>query len=449
MAGTALSIIPVALALILAFVTRDAILAMISAIIVGAIMLNGTGFLAPMVGYFMEGISGNIEIILGLVLVGIWIELMKAGGGYRGFAKWCKKNVNSPKKALRNTYYLSLATSFHIYLSNLLIPPMMKPATKEHNIPAVKVPMIISSTSSPLSTMLPFTIFILFFSSLIVAGAEGYDPMQLYIQSIPFMFYCIVSIIFGFLYSHGLIPDIGLIKKITKQQTDMPKTEEVLDESFLGGKPGQEDILALILPVIALLAALALSYFTTGMFDFTSSVMAAIIFTVAYDLIRKRIKGSELSGIMVEGFLSITPIMLILFVAFGFGKMVTATGFNGWVVGILGGSFSPALVPVALFLVGSLIAYATGSLTASAVIILPMGLPLAIATGAPLALTIGACVSGAQFGDLSSPLSDNMIMPSASAGVSPVDTAKCLLPYRLITLAITAVIFLVVGFVMA
>ena len=141
--------------------------------------------------------------------------------------------------------------------------------------------------------------------------------------------------------------------------------------------------------------------------------------------------------------------MLILFVAFAFGKMVSATGFNSWVVGVLGGTFRPELVPVALFLVGSLIAYATGSLTASAVIILPMGLPLALATGAPLALTIGACVSGAQFGDLSSPLSDNMIMPSASAGVSPVDTAKCLLPYRLITLAITAVIFLIAGFIMA
>lgn len=448
MAGTAFSIIPVALALILAFVTRDAILAMLCAILVGALMLNGAGFLASIVGYFMDGISGNVEIILGLLFVGIWIELMKAGGGYRGFAAWCRKNVTSPKKALRNTFYLSLATSFHIYLSNLLIPPMMKPATKEHNIPAVKVPMIISSTSSPLSTMLPFTIFILFFSSLIVSGADGYDPMQLYIQSIPYMFYCMVSILFGFLYSHGFVPDIGLIKKISLRQAEAPKDTETLDDSFLGGKPGQEDLLALLLPVLALLAMLAYTYISGGMFDFTTSVMAAIVFTIAYDLIRRRIKPSEISGILVEGFLSITPIMLILFVAFAFGKMVSATGFNSWVVGVLGGTFRPELVPVALFLVGSLIAYATGSLTASAVIILPMGLPLALATGAPLALTIGACVSGAQFGDLSSPLSDNMIMPSASAGVSPVDTAKCLLPYRLITLAITAVIFLIAGFIM-
>lgn len=449
MAGTIFSIIPVGLALLLAFVTRDAILAMLCAIIVGSVMLNGANFVTPIVhDYFLDGLGGNLEIIFGLLLVGIWIELMKAGGGYRGFAKWCEKHVDTPKKALRNTFWFSLLTSFHIYLSNLLIPPMMKPAVKEHNIPAVKVPMIISSTSSPMSTMLPFTIFILFFSSLIVSGAEGYDPMSLYMQSIPFMFYCMISILFGFLYSHGFIPDIGLVKKLSSQQAEMSKDTEALDESFLGGKSGQDDLLALILPVISLLLALAVSYFVSGSIDFTSSVMTAIFVTVIYDLVRKRIKGSDISGIMVEGFLSITPIMLILFVAFGFGRMVTATGFNTYVVGLLSGSFSPALVPVALFLVGSLIAYATGSLTASAVIILPMGLPLAIATGAPLPLCIGACVSGAQFGDLSSPLSDNMIMPSASAGVSPVDTAKCLLPYRLITLGITAVVFLVVGFIM-
>ena len=450
MAGTFFSVIPVGLALILAFVTRDAILAMLCAILVGSVMLNGVHFIAPVVhNYFLDGLSGNLEIIFGLLLVGIWIELMKAGGGYRGFAKWCEKHVDTPKKALRNTFWFSLLTSFHIYLSNLLIPPMMKPAVKEHNIPPVKIPMIIVSTSSPMSTMLPFTIFILFFSSLIVSGVEGYDAMSLYIQSIPFMFYCMISIIFGFLYSHGFIPDIGPIKKLSQQQAEIAKNEESLDESFLGGKPGQEDLLALILPVVSLLIALAASYFADGMIDFTSSVFTAIIVTVVYDLARKRIKIADISGIMVDGFLSITPIMLILFVAFGFGRMVTATGFNTYVVGLLGGAFSPSLVPVALFLVGSLIAYATGSLTASAVIILPMGLPLAIATGAPLTLCIGACVSGAQFGDLSSPLSDNMIMPSASAGVSPVDTAKCLLPYRLITLVITALIFLAVGFIMA
>lgn len=449
MAGTIFSVIPVLLALVLAFVTRDAILAMLCAIVVGSVMLNGVNFISPIVhDYFIDGLSGNLEIIFGLVLVGIWIELIKAGGGYRGFAKWCSRHIDTPQKALRNTFWFSLLTSFHIYLSNLLIPPMMKPTAKEHNIPMVKIPMIIASTSSPMSTMLPFTIFILFFSSLIVSGAEGYDPMALYVQSIPFMFYCMVSILFGLLYSHGAIPDIGAIKKITKQQAETPKTEEALDESFLGGKPGQEDLLALIIPVISLLAALAASYFLSGTIDFTPSVLTAIFVTVVYDLVRQRIRAKDISGIMVEGFLSITPIMLILFVAFGFGRMVTATGFNGFVVGLLSDSLSPALVPVALFLVGSLIAYATGSLTASAVIILPMGLPLALATGAPLALSIGACVSGAQFGDLSSPLSDNIIMPSASAGVSPVDTAKCLLPYRLGTLVITAVIFLIVGMVM-
>lgn len=449
MASTIFSVIPVALALILAFATRDAILAMLCAIITGSVMLNGINFITPIVhDYFLDGIGGNLEIIFGLVLVGIWIELMKAGGGYRGFSSWCDKHVNSPKKVLRSTFWLSLFTSFHIYLSNLLIPPMMKPSVKEHDIPAVKVPMIITSTASPMSTMLPFTIFILFFSSLIVSSGEGYDGMSMYMQSIPFMFYCMISILFGLLYSHGLIPDIGPVRKFAAQNAESQTDKEEDIEEILGGTPGQEDLLALILPVVVLLVAIIVSYFTTGAFDFTSSVMTAIVFSVFYNLVRRRMKVRDLSRIMTDGFLSITPIMLILFVAFGFGRMVTAMGFNSYVVNVLGGNFAAQVVPVCLFLVGSLIAYATGSLTASAVIILPMGLPLAIATGAYLPLTIGACVSGAQFGDLSSPLSDNMIMSSTASGVSPVDTARCILPYRIVTLVLTAVVFLIAGFIL-
>lgn len=47
MAGTFFSVIPVGLALILAFVTRDAILAMLCAILVGSVMLNGVSFYCP------------------------------------------------------------------------------------------------------------------------------------------------------------------------------------------------------------------------------------------------------------------------------------------------------------------------------------------------------------------------------------------------------------------
>ncbi len=324
---------------------------------------------------------------------------------------------------------------------------MMKPSMREHNVSMVRVPMIISSTSSPLSCMIPISIFILFFSGLIVSSVEGYDGFSLYLSSIPFMFYCFVSIIFGFLFSSGLIPDIGYIKKMESTSTKVV-TGVQDDDAFLGGKEGDEDLIALILPILSLLVAIAVYFVATGMVAFTPSVLTAILVSVFYGVVKKRIKVKDISGFITEGFLSITPVMLILFVAFGFGRMVSATGFNSFVAGVLGDYFSGAVVPVVLFLVASLIAYATGSLTASAVIIFPVGLPLALATGAHIELIIGACVSGAQFGDLSSPLSDNMIMTSVGSGVNPIDTAKCLLPYRIITLIITAILFLIFGFVL-
>lgn len=101
------------------------------------------------------------------------------------------------------------------------------------------------------------------------------------------------------------------------------------------------------------------------------------------------------------------------------------------------------------FVICCIISYGTGSLSAAAVIVFPMAVPLALATGAPIALTIGACVSGSHFGDLSSPVSDNIIMPSEAAGISPVELSRALLPYRLIQAVICCVAFFAAGCAMA
>ena len=64
-------------------------------------------------------------------------------------------------------------------------------------------------------------------------------------------------------------------------------------------------------------------------------------------------------------------------------------------------------------------------------------------------LTVGACISGSHFGDIFSPISDAMILPSEACGVSPADTSRVLAPYRLIQLVICAILYLIFGIIMA
>lgn len=115
---------------------------------------------------------------------------------------------------------------------------------------------------------------------------------------------------------------------------------------------------------------------------------------------------------------------------------------------LVGSNMTRVIVPLAIFIIASLVSYSTGSLGTALVMMLPISLPLAAATGASLALTFGACYSGSQIGDQTSPISDVIIMVSGSNGVDPVELSKSFMPYRMIQFGICAVLFLVFGFIM-
>jgi Na+/H+ antiporter NhaC len=75
----------------------------------------------------------------------------------------------------------------------------------------------------------------------------------------------------------------------------------------------------------------------------------------------------------------------------------------------------------------------------------PLILPMAEGTGLGAAVLFGACLSGAIFGDNTSPINDNSIITSMATGVPVIDHVRTQMPYALITAAISAVGFIVVG----
>ncbi len=72
---------------------------------------------------------------------------------------------------------------------------------------------------------------------------------------------------------------------------------------------------------------------------------------------------------------------------------------------------------------------------------------MAIILEVNISLVLGAIVSGAVFGDQSTVISDSVIMTSSVTGVDPITHVKTQLPYTAIALCISAVLFLVIGFI--
>lgn len=449
--NTFLSVIPPVLVIVLSLTTKNIVISLIAGIVLGSLIVNGPNFLEPILDtYFVNGLTSNGSVLIAMIVLGIMLRFVKQAGGYKAFAQWTQRSLNSEKQIKSTVFWASLIFSINPYLVNLCVPRVMKTAVHKTNMPAEKIPMIVISVANAASSLLPFTMFILFFSGLIVSTVEGYDGYTLYVQAIPFQFFAILSVVTAFLYAYGIIPDIGPIKKLSGHNQDFHVSEDSNDigESFLGGEDVVPDMKALVIPVLTTLICIPVFSFIKGSIVLTAGLLVGCFVAVAYALITKRVKFSETMGMFVGGFTDMGAIFFILICAFAFGQVVTALQFPAYIIGLLGSNFSASTIPVVAFLVCCLISYATGSLSASAIIVFPLSMPLALATGASIPLTIGACISGSHFGDLYSPISDNVIMPSEACDMNPVDISKLLTPYRLIQLVICAVLYLVAGMIM-
>ncbi len=449
--GTILSVIPPILCIGLALWTKNIIVSLFIGILVGSVIINGINFLPPIIDEYMtNGLKSNTNVLICLILIGIMLQFIKRAGGFKAFGAWCRERVNTPRQTLIYTFWFSMLFSVATNLGSISIPRVMKGPALQNNMPLAKVTMVVASVVNAASSLLPFTNYILFFSGLIVSSVEGYDGYSLFIQCIPFQFFGILSIITSGLYAYGIIPDIGPIKRLSENQITSTTNEGSSDSDIevLGGPDVVSDIFALIVPFGALIVAIPLFSFIKGGLVVTSGILVGTITSVIYATVRKRVKFSELTGGFAAGFREIGMVFLILLFAFTFGQIVTTLGFSAYVIGLLGDNFNGGVIPMVTFLMCCLIAYTTGSLSAAAVIVFPLGLPLALAAGINIPLTIGACISGAHFGDLFSPISDSVILPSESMGISPVETSRVLVPYRLIQLVICAVVFLICGYVL-
>ena len=79
---------------------------------------------------------------------------------------------------------------------------------------------------------------------------------------------------------------------------------------------------------------------------------------------------------------------------------------------------------------------------------IPIVVPMAEANGVPLHLLVATMLSGAIMGDHCSMISDSTVLASVFSGCDNVSHFKTQLPYALISAALAAVLYLIVGFIL-
>jgi Na+/H+ antiporter NhaC len=140
---------------------------------------------------------------------------------------------------------------------------------------------------------------------------------------------------------------------------------------------------------------------------------------------------------------------MMLVLAFALKSIINDMHLADYLSSKMGHLISPAIIAPATFLISCLIAFTTGTSWGTCAIVMPFALPLAVQLAGSQSnipvIVFASVLTGAVFGNHTSPIADTMILSSVSAHSDYMDHFKTQLPYGLLAMGVA----LVIGFVPA
>lgn len=475
--GTFWSLVPAILAIVLALITKEVYSSLFVGILFGAILFadfNFEGVLHTVVdGGFLTVLtdSWNVGIILFLVILGIIGVLVLKSGGTKAYGEWALKHIKSRSMAELATFILGVLIFVDDYFNCLTVGQVMRPLTDKFNVSRAKLAYLIDSTAAPICIIAPVSSWAAAVSgSLNDAGVEliGMNAFDLFLQSIPYNFYALFSIVMVITIS--LIKfDFGPMKKHEDNALngDLFTTEDrpFKDEEDKINENGH--VLDLVIPIFIFLipACIIALIYTGGFFDGKSFIDAfaecdaslgltygsliALLLTIVYMVLRKSTDFQNIMDALPKGFRNMVPPILILVFAW---TLCTITkdylGSAAFVDTLLDNAGSLAnFLPAIFMLLACFIAFATGTSWGTMGILLPIVVTTFQVTNPSLmVIGVSACLAGAVFGDHVSPISDTTIMSSAGAQCSHVNHVATQMPYAILVAGMSFIFFLIAGF---
>lgn len=255
MAGTFAAFIPAIVAIALALLTKQVYISLFLGIFTGAMLYVGGDILRALgttYAVMSEKVGANVPIIVFLVVLGIFVVLMQKSGGSRAYGEWAGRKIKSKKGALGATAGLGCLIFVDDYFNCLTVGSVMRPITDKFKVSHAKLAWIIDCTAAPICIIAPISSW-----AAAVSGELEGDGLVVFMQTIPFNVYAILTIIMVFVFcAMGL--DFGKMRKneviaettgdLNAGETDLPTDE---DDSIVSNPKGK--VRHLVIPVIILI----------------------------------------------------------------------------------------------------------------------------------------------------------------------------------------------------
>ena len=464
MYGTFWSLLPPIVAIALALITKEVYSSLFIGIVLGGIFFAGPSLMGVMNHVINDGLvasladSYNVGILIFLVLLGAMVALMNKAGGSAAFGNWAKKHIKTKVGAQCATICLGILIFIDDYFNCLTVGSVMRPVTDKYKVSREKLAYLIDATAAPVCIIAPISSWAAAVSGFV---SEGENGLALFVKAIPYNYYALFTLVVMFAMVFMKI-EFG----------PMAKFEETLAEYEMekGDKENPKGtVFDLVFPIAILIVLCTLGMIYSGGFfsegethwnfvdafaNSDASVglvigsLAATVITVIVYLARRVLSFSDCMSCLPDGFKAMVPAILILTLAWTLKGMTDSLGAKEFVAGVVQGSAAGLqnLLPAIIFVIASLLAFATGTSWGTFGILIPICIAV-FPEDALRIISISACMAGAVCGDHCSPISDTTIMASAGAMCNHVNHVSTQLPYAISVAGISFLTYIVAGFV--
>ncbi|GAB4177710.1 MAG: Na+/H+ antiporter NhaC family protein [Calditrichia bacterium] len=495
------SIIPPLLAILLALITRQVLIALFLGIYSGSIIIyyfNPVEAFARMLDTILINALNapeKISIIIFTLVLGGVVGIISKNGGTLGIVQHIRHLATNRRRGMLATFMMGIFIFFDDYANTLIVGNTMRPLTDRLKISREKLAYLIDSTAAPVANIAIISTWIGYELSILADNLHhvhhDYNPYLFFIKSISYNFYPIFSLIF-ILILILLNHDFGPMFKAERrahhegkllQDNSLPLSN-FSDPSLQPEKNIVYKWYNGFLPILTIIIVTMVGLIISGMENLDPSILgsdisffrkislivgqsdsfsvlmwasfAGTLAAVAMSLFQKIMNLHIIVESWIAGTKAMLPAILILSSAWAIGLICEEINTADYVVQLSHRYISAHLLPIIIFITAALISFATGTSWGTMAILLPITIPLSNElaimnqldpshTYSILLVSFTAVLAGATFGDHCSPISDTTIMSSMASGSDHIDHVRTQLPYAIVV----AIISILAGYLPA
>ena len=463
------ALVPPIIAIALALATKEVYSSLFIGIVAGGLLYSGFSFEGTVNHVFQDGViavlsdSYNVGILVFLVILGVLVALMNRAGGSAAFGQWASEHIKTKVGAQCATIVLGIVIFIDDYFNCLTVGSVMRPVTDKHKISRAKLAYLIDATAAPVCIIAPISSW----AAAVSGFVEGQNGIALFIQTIPYNFYALLTIAMMFImvatkteFGPMAVHERNAMNGDLYTTPDRPYDNVTEQKISSKGK-----VIDLVIPVISLVICCVIGMIYTGGFfsgesfidSFANSDASiglvygsffGLLITLVLYLTRKVLSFEDCMACIPEGFKAMVSPILILTFAWSLKSMTDSLGAKEFVAGIVEGSAAGFMnfLPAIIFLIAVFLSFATGTSWGTFGILIPIVVHV-FESGdyRMMIIAMSACMAGAVCGDHCSPISDTTIMSSAGAQCNHLNHVTTQLPYALSVAVVSFITYIVAG----